>query len=80
MQPENAPCLTTVLLHRFTWQHRAVMNCAVVMFYNELNHYVSGYCITCSPKCQGAKKKKMKQKKHGEEEKEEEHDEEEEET
>jgi hypothetical protein len=54
------------------------MNCAVVMFYNELNHYVSGYCITCSPKCQGAKKKKMKQKKPSEEEKKEEQDEEEE--
>ena len=56
------------------------MNCAVVMFYNEiqLNHYVSGYCITCSPKFQGAKKK-MKQKKRGEEEQEEEQDEGEEE-
>ena len=43
-QPENAPCLTTVIPYPFTWRHRAVMNRAVIMLYNELS--VSGYCVT----------------------------------
>jgi hypothetical protein len=33
-----------VILYAFTWWHRPVMNCAVIMFYNELN--ASGYCGT----------------------------------